>query len=47
MEYLDNPSSTSALTYELQLLLAGIVGNVRLNKDGLGVSLIKLTEIAQ
>ena len=47
MEYLDNPLSTSALTYELQIAAKGDSGNVRLNKDNEGVSLIKLMEIAQ
>ena len=48
LTYLDSPSSTSPLTYELEI--RGEFENmdsVRINKDGIGISIITLWELAQ
>ena len=45
--FLDSPSSTSALTYKLQLNCSDANINVRINKDGVSRSSITLMEIAQ
>jgi len=48
LTYLDSPSSTSPLTYELEIRGEfENMDNVRLNKDGIGTSIITLWEIAQ
>ena len=43
--YLDSPSSTSSLTYSLNLVSVGAVGTVRVNNDTNSISSITLMEI--
>lgn len=45
--FLDAPSSTSALTYRLQIASSSTNANARINKDSVARSTITLMEIAQ